>query len=126
MQAWLETASGVRIALHGVCSIGRSSKNTLVLENPEISRRHALIQAQGKEYWLVDLGSSNGVSVNQRRVRQPLRLKNQDQVAIAGNTFVFREAEPDGALLQPANTTLATLKETLTAPLWLLVADIEG
>ncbi|MBU6402370.1 MAG: FHA domain-containing protein, partial [Verrucomicrobia bacterium] len=68
---------GVCVALHALCSIGRSSKNSLVLDHPAVSRRHALIHAQGNERWLVDLGSSNGVQLNQRRVRLPVRLKDQ-------------------------------------------------
>jgi len=65
MNAWLETASGVRVPLHAVCTIGRSAKNTLVLSDTAISRRHALIHAQAQqEHWLVDLGSSNGIHLN--------------------------------------------------------------
>ncbi len=126
MQAWLETASGVRLALGGVCSIGRSSKNTLVMENPEVSRRHALIQPQAGEYWLVDLGSSNGVRLNEARVHQPVRLNDQDRIEIGGTPFVFRVLAREAEPLDSAGTTLTTLKDTRTAALWLLLADVEG
>ena len=126
MQSWLETASGMRIVLHSVCSIGRSSKNTLALDNPEVSRRHALIHAQGDGHWLIDLGSSNGVLLNGRRVRQPVKLLDQDRVEIVGSTFVFREKQRPAEKQDSVETTLATMKGSTSAALWLLVADIEG
>jgi hypothetical protein len=59
---WLET-NGNRHMLHGTCSMGRAAANTLVLDLPKVSRMHALIQVQNiGEFWLVDLGSSNGTS----------------------------------------------------------------
>ncbi|MHB8521279.1 MAG: FHA domain-containing protein [Limisphaerales bacterium] len=126
MQAWLETTSGVRVALQAVCSIGRSSKNSLVLDNAEVSRRHALIHAQGNEHWLVDLGSSNGVQLNNRRGRQPIRLRDLDRLEIAGNVFIFHEVEPAPEKEDRVQTTCLTLKDSHTAPRWLMVADIEG
>lgn len=126
MNAWLETSTGVCIPLHAVCTIGRSSKNTLVLGGNAISRRHALIHAQGEgEHWLVDLGSSNGICLNGRRVRQPAQLKDQDRLEIIGNIFTFRQAQPAPDNLLQEETTLFQHRELKTASLWLLVADIE-
>jgi adenylate cyclase len=65
--AWLET-NRIRHILHGTCSMGRAAANTLVLDVPKVSRMHALIQVQNiGEFWLVDLGSSNGTFLNKRR-----------------------------------------------------------
>jgi hypothetical protein len=64
---WLET-NGNRHMLHGTCSMGRAAANTLVLDLPKVSRMHALIQVQNiGEFWLVDLGSSNGTFLNNPR-----------------------------------------------------------
>jgi FHA domain len=40
--AWLEAANGRRYPIKGSCSLGRSGANTIVLESPKVSRRHAL------------------------------------------------------------------------------------
>jgi hypothetical protein len=65
--AWLET-NGNRHMLHGTCSMGRAAANTLALDLPKVSRMHALIQVQNiGEFWLVDLGSSNGTFLNNPR-----------------------------------------------------------
>ena len=59
--AWLEAADGERYPIKGSCSIGRAGANTVVLESPKVSRRHALIHLQNiREIWLIDFGSSNG------------------------------------------------------------------
>src|SRR6478672_13639442 len=91
--AWLGTGSR-KFPLHGGCSIGRSPKNTIVLDSPKVSRRHAIINLQnGGEFWLIDLGSSNGTLLNKRRIHQPLRLSDYDQIVIGDNIFTFRQPE---------------------------------
>jgi adenylate cyclase len=51
---------------------------------------HALIQVQNiGEFWLVDLGSSNGTFLNKRRVHQPVRLHDQDKIFIGGRRLFF-------------------------------------
>ena len=123
--AWLET-NGEHHVLHGTCSVGRASANTLVLDLPKVSRMHALIQLQNiGEFWLVDLGSSNGTFLNKRRVHQPVRLHDQDKILIGGRQFIFRQPEEISPDYQ---TTIAerTIQEIENAPCWLLVADIVG
>jgi len=132
MESWLETATGDKIPVLGQFAIGRASQNTLVLPgDPRVSRRHALIHQQGAgEFWLVDLGSSNGVFLNGRRVRQPVQLKDQDRIEIGSNLFVFVKSE--GTVLTTRDsgtaktTNFLTIKDVKTEDLWLLVADIEG
>src|SRR5204862_6787079 len=106
--------------------MGRAAANTLVLDLPKVSRMHALIQLQNiGEFWLVDLGSSNGTFLNKRRVHQPVRLHDQDKILIGGRQFIFRQPEEISPDYQ---TTIAerTIQEIENAPCWLLVADIVG
>lgn len=130
MEAWLETASGDKIPLQRSFSIGRASQNTLVLPgDPRVSRRHALVHQQAGEFWLVDLGSSNGVYLNGRRVRQPMQLKDLDRMEIGSNLFVFIKTEGStvaGAESGAKTTNFVTMKDIKTEELWLLIADIEG
>jgi hypothetical protein len=76
--AWLESRDSNTIPIQGNLSIGRSPKNGLVLDSLKISRRHALVNVQNVgEFWLIDLGSSNGTFLNKRRVHQPVQLCDQ-------------------------------------------------
>lgn len=123
--AWLEASDGTRIPIRGNLSIGRSPKNSLVLESPKISRRHAIINAQDVgEYWLIDLGSSNGTFLNKRRVHQPVRLADQDQLLVGDRAFTFCQPATIAAA-HLATIGQRTVREVASVPCWLLVADIE-
>ena len=123
--AWLETGSN-KFPIHGGCSIGRSPKNTIVLDSPKVSRRHAIINVQnGGEFWLIDLGSSNGTLLNKRRIHQPLRLSDYDQIVIGDSIFTFRQPEE---LTDDVRTMFieSTIRNIENVPCWLLVADVEN
>jgi adenylate cyclase len=125
--AWLETANGVRTAIHGVCFLGRSDTNNVVLPDDRVSRRHAMIQTQGQEeFWLIDLGSSNGTYLNGRRITQPRPLTDKDRVEVGDHAFTFRHPK----MVRPSETPQAgsekTIQDIKTVPCWLLVADIES
>jgi adenylate cyclase len=123
--AWLET-SGEKFPIQGNSSIGRSTKNLIVIDSQKVSRRHAVINVQNVgEFWLIDLGSSNGTFLNGRRMHQPVRLCDQDQIIIGDRLFIFRQPEE---ITDDYRTTFAerTIREIANVPCWLLVADIEN
>jgi adenylate cyclase len=135
MSAWLENIEGQRIPLHGACLIGRSSNCQIVLPDTSISRRHTLIQQQNEdEYWLVDLGSSNGTRLNGRRLSQPCRLKARDAIRIHTHEFHFGCVPRVESLLSStsslgvhAEATQRLSKMAIeTVDCWLLLADIDG
>jgi hypothetical protein len=70
-------------------TIGRSKEAECVLRDPNVSRRHAeLRRATSGDWTIVDLGSTNGVKVNGRRVASS-RLSPGDQVTLGETTFQF-------------------------------------
>jgi len=124
--AWLEPRNGERLLLEATFGIGRSADNRLVLRDERVSRRHALIHMQGDgEWWLVDLGSSNGTYVNRGRVSQPIRLRDGDVIEFGPFTLVFRQSEAPTAA-DTELTTERTVVDLRTVACWLLVADVEG
>ena len=73
--------------------VGRSRECDVVLEDPDVSRRHARILLAADGSWLVeDLGSTNGVAVNGGRISGPHPLANGDQVTFGkvSGSFVER------------------------------------
>src|SRR2546430_7163305 len=124
--AWLETPGRDTILIQGNWSIGRSAKNTMVLDSPKISRRHAIVNVQNVgEFWLIDLGSSNGTFLNKHRVHQPVRLCDLDQIIIGDYVFPFRQ--PIEVTGEYQSTVIErTIHEIENVPCWLLVADIEN
>jgi len=70
-------------------TIGRSKSAECVLADPNVSRRHAELRRSDSGDWqIVDLGSTNGVKVNGRRVAST-RLSPGDQVTVGTTTFLF-------------------------------------
>jgi adenylate cyclase len=122
--AWLEAANGTCHPIKGSCSLGRTAANTIVLDSPKVSRRHALIHLQNiGELWLIDFGSSNGTFLNKRRIHHPVRLTDGDQITIGDQVFTLRQQltisdEHKTAVME------RTLREIEHVPCWLLVTDI--
>ena len=124
--AWLETPAGKRTRLRTNCSLGRATGNDVIVDLEKASRRHAVIHLQNiGEFWLVDLGSTNGTLLNGRRISQPLRLCNDDQIAIGETVFKFFQPQKISADYQ---TTVAkqTIRGMDHIACWLLLADVEN
>jgi len=79
-----------RYVLDGpTASLGRSKDCDCVLDDPNISRKHAELRRSGQGDWqIVDLGSTNGVKVNGRRVSSA-RLSPGDEVTLGTLVFNF-------------------------------------
>lgn len=125
--AWLRHQDGLRTEIAGICTIGRSSTNHVVLPHPKISRQHAIIHEQGaNEYWLVDLESSNGTFLNGGRVTDPVRVRNQDSIQIGHFWLNFRQASTADKHETDESNLRSTAKDIQEATAWLLVADIRA
>jgi diguanylate cyclase (GGDEF)-like protein len=71
---------GTRYALTGTPAVlGREPECDICLADPSVSRRHALFQPDGDGYWVIDLRSTNGTSVNKLRVSE-CRLHDGDDL----------------------------------------------
>jgi hypothetical protein len=76
-----------------VTVLGRSQGSDIRLADPNISRRHAELRQQGTAYWIVDLGSTNGIEVNGARVERA-KLEHGDRVALGESELVFSRELP--------------------------------
>ena len=81
------------LPLHGANSwtIGRSSDNVFAFfEDDAMSRRHALVQQlQPGKFYMIDLGSRNGSSLNGRRITTSVELHDGDSILCGETTLVF-------------------------------------
>lgn len=55
--------------------IGRDTSNNIVVNDPEVSRRHARLFREGDNYFYEDLGSTNGTFIQEQRITTPTLLK---------------------------------------------------
>ncbi len=79
--------SGAEPVAPKVWTIGRSSRADLRIDQESVSRKHAQVVGLQKDFELVDLGSTNGTYVNDRRVKGKRRLKHGDLIKF-GRTVV--------------------------------------
>ncbi|MDR1959202.1 MAG: FHA domain-containing protein [Planctomycetaceae bacterium] len=91
--------------LKNVITIGRDPSNIIRLKDGETSRFHAEIQRTDSGDSLKDLGSSNGVFLNAKRVETPQTLQNGDQIQIGRTLFLY--TRPLGSRNPPAHDTSA-------------------
>jgi hypothetical protein len=77
-------AEGKRMLVgQGGAVIGRSRDCDIVLSDPNVSRRHAEIRADARGGWVIhDLGSTNGVKVNDTRVAGSAPLHPGDRISV--------------------------------------------
>jgi hypothetical protein len=78
-------AEGKRYAVGpGGATIGRSRECDIVLNDSNVSRRHAELRPLGDGWTVTDLGSTNGVRVNGREVRanEPQPLQAGDRIDV--------------------------------------------
>jgi hypothetical protein len=67
--------AGTRISLDGrPILIGRADDSTLVLDDDYASTRHARLGFQGGDWFLEDLGSTNGTYLDRAKVTAPTRV----------------------------------------------------
>jgi Protein of unknown function (DUF3662)/FHA domain len=87
-EAVLEWSGGSHVLAGHVTSIGRSSDCSIVLSDPNVSRRHAEIRHIGEGYSLIDLGSTNGTEVNGQRIAETA-LMNGDVIGVGQTKLTF-------------------------------------
>jgi len=87
--------AGQRVRVETQLVIGRVDAD-ITLDDPLVSRRHAVIRPSGDALEVEDLGSLNGTWVNGRRLEERRALHNGDLVQIGGASF-----EVEGELIEP-------------------------
>lgn len=101
-------AAGTVIEVEEELVIGRQAVGAGTLGNDiEISRRHARIVAEGGgRYAIEDLGSTNGTTVNGRRIDRPTTLEAGDRIAVGASELIVQV----GALRPtPPSTPVSTI-----------------
>lgn len=72
--------------------LGRDPGNDVVLDDPQVSRQHALIFLQGGQCYIQDLGSANGTWVNEQRIVGSQLLRVGDRLRLGETSFALAAA----------------------------------
>jgi predicted component of type VI protein secretion system len=76
-------------------SIGRETTNTIVINDVQVSRRHARMELRGPTYVIQDLGSTNGTFVNGIRISGMQVLTPGDAVTFGEGIVLTYESTTD-------------------------------
>ena len=110
-----------------VWKIGRIEQNTVVLVDDMVSRNHAMIQHEGADFYLIDMGSRNGSFVNGRRLTSPVALRDGDRLSFGEARLFFRNPSQVAASVSADaaahGQTIALFKQDNIS---VLVVDIRG
>ena len=93
--------AGKRYTVDAELVIGRVNAD-LTIDDPQISRRHALIRPSGPELEVEDLGSLNGTWLNGKRITVPRRLEPGDEIRIGKSAIAV-----EGERFEPGRTIVA-------------------
>jgi predicted component of type VI protein secretion system len=80
-----------KFAIGQVATVGRAPESQVVLNLASVSRNHARIFYEGGHYWIKDLDSANGTSINGKRVKMQM-LADKDRICFGEAKSVFRTA----------------------------------
>ena len=94
-----------KLELDGAASwtIGRSPENAFVFDDDAMSRWHALVQQmQPGKFYMIDLGSRNGSSLNGRRITTSVEMQDGDSILCGETTLVFHNPTGKAKAAGPA------------------------
>ena len=73
----------------GVTPLGRTSENFIAFpDDPNVSRFHAEIESREDDFYLIDLSSSNGTTVNGEPVTAERLLRDGDIILLGGSSQI--------------------------------------
>lgn len=84
-----------------VVLIGRHERCDLVLDDPKVSRVHALLFQADRRWAVADLHSANGVRVNDRPLDGPAVLGEGDRLKLGHDTYCVAFADPPDPVPNP-------------------------
>lgn len=73
-------AIGSRLPLDHYSTVGRRDDNTIVIDDAFVSGAHAQLTFDHGSWWLQDLGSTNGTSLNGAPVHTKVEVRHDDVV----------------------------------------------
>lgn len=110
-------APGLRIELQKRSLVlGRDPACDIVVDDAEVSRRHARLIAQSGGYAIEDLGSTNGTFVDGERIRTVVTLRPGASVRLGETaTFIYETAVPDRVDTRDFNATPPSASQVVAA-----------
>jgi predicted ester cyclase len=72
--------------------IGREAGKDIFIDDAGVSRSHARLTQEGNDYFIEDMGSTNGTYVNDGQIRAKYQLQSGDSIRLGGNVVLDYQA----------------------------------
>ena len=72
---------------HSKITVGRNPACDCMIDDDTVSAYHAQINYRHNQWWLEDLGSTNGCFINDQRVTSPIVLTSDDRIRFGQISF---------------------------------------
>ena len=96
----------------GIVSLGRVPENSISFnDDVNVSRFHVEIEPRDGDFWLIELGSSNGTTVNGKPVTSEVLLKDGDVILLGGTSKITFEVEKEKTNLDTSMASADSLGE---------------
>ncbi len=76
-------------------TIGRSEECDITLRDKMCSRKHVRLDWNGTSWIITDLGSRNGVRINDEKIEEPTGLRHDDTVRIGKTKLIYSNVVQD-------------------------------
>lgn len=73
----------------GRTTVGRAATNDVMIDDPDVSREHAVIVEQGGRFVVMDVGSTHGTTVNGRPLRGQAYLADGDEIGLGPTVLLL-------------------------------------
>jgi hypothetical protein len=97
-------------------TIGRRSGNDICLEDPAVSKEHAVIRTVGNDHIFEDLGSTNGSTMNGARITKHI-LQNGDAVDFGAYQIRYANIKANPEMDYDRTMMIRTVDREIGAPL---------
>jgi hypothetical protein len=84
-------AAGREFDLGGGMTIGRSPSSGVLVSDDFVSHMHARVMRRGHFYFISDLGSTNGTTVNGKRITEERQLRVRDEIQVGTTVLRYEE-----------------------------------
>jgi len=109
-------------------TIGRDKKSDLVITEGTVSRHHAVFKLIGDNYYIIDVGSSNGTYKDAELIKTPTLVTNRTVVQCGNAQIMFYERDKEEAINddEDEDGTMLTDSSNYIVESIVMVADIKG
>src|SRR5256885_12700617 len=79
-----------------VITVGRGNANDLALNDPSVSRFHAVIKLKDNSIFIADRGSTNGIVLNDKKISKERELMNGDLALVGLYKLLLERVDEKG------------------------------